>query len=76
MRREVIFVKNSSKNILAIKVVILGAVGLSILLFLAIIAQYIDSCTGFSSGTGYHTNYLDYIFCGPLAWFGGVICVQ
>ena len=47
--------------------------GLSTLPFLSIIVQYIDSITGFSSGNGYHTNHMDYIFESPLVYMG-VVC--
>lgn len=46
--------------------------GLNTLPFLSIIVQYIDSITGFSSGNGYHTNHMDYIFESPLVYMGVV----
>ena len=60
--------KDSPLNILAIKVIIFSIFGLSTLPFLSIIVQYIDSITGFSSGNGYHTNHMDYIFESPLVY--------
>ena len=50
--------------------------GLSTLPFLSIIVQYIDSITGFSSGNGYHTNHMDYIFESPLVYMGVVFCIN
>ena len=48
-----------------------GIFGLSTLPFLSIIVQYIDSITGFSSGNGYLTNNMDYLFKSPLIYIGG-----
>lgn len=51
--------KDSPLKALAFKTIILHILGLSILPFLSIIVQYIDSVTGFSSAIGYHTNNID-----------------
>lgn len=51
--------------------IIFGIFGLSTLPFLSIIVQYIDSITGFSSGNGYLTNNMDYLFKSPLIYIGG-----
>lgn len=56
---------------LAIIMIIFGIFGLSTLPFLSIIVQYIDSITGFSSGNGYLTNNMDYLFKSPLIYIGG-----
>lgn len=68
--------KDSPLNILAIKVIIFSIFGLSTLPFLSIIVQYIDSITGFSSGNGYHTNNMDYIFENPLVYIGIILCIN
>ena len=60
--------KDFSWKIFAIKTIIFSIWGLSTLPFLSIIVQYIDSITGFSSGNGYHTNHMDYIFESPLVY--------
>ena len=65
--------KDFSWKIFAIKTIIFSLWGLSTLPFLSIIVQYIDSITGFSSGNGYHTNHMDYIFESPLVYMG-VVC--
>ena len=54
--------KDFHLKILAIIMIIFGIFGLSTLPFLSIIVQYIDSITGFSSGNGYLTNNMDYLF--------------
>mgnify|MGYP000153684246 CR=1 FL=1 len=43
-------------SIIVIKMIIFSISGLCTLPFLSIIAQYIDSVTGFSKGQGYHTE--------------------
>ena len=48
--------KDSPLNILAIKTILLSIFGLSVLPFLSVIIQYIDSITNFSSGSGYYAN--------------------
>ena len=58
-------------KILALIMIIFGIFGLSTLPFLSIIVQYIDSITGFSSGNGYLTNNMDYLFKSPLIYIGG-----
>ena len=63
--------KDFSWKIFAIKTIIFSIWGLSTLPFLSIIVQYIDSITGFSSGNGYHTNHMDYLFKSPLIYIGG-----
>lgn len=68
--------KDSSLKILAIKIIIFSIFGLSTLPFLSIIVQYIDSITGFSSGNGYHTNNIVYIFQSPLVYIGGILCIN
>lgn len=68
--------KDSPLNILAIKLIIFSIFGLSTLPFLSIIVQYIDSITGFSSGNGYHTNNMDYIFENPLVYIGVILCIN
>ena len=39
-------------------------------------AAGINSITGFSSGNGYHTNHMDYIFESPLVYMGVVFCIN
>ena len=68
--------KDFSWKIFAIKTIIFSIWGLSTLPFLSIIVQYIDSITGFSSGNGYHTNHMDYIFESPLVYMGVVFCIN
>lgn len=68
--------KDSPLNILAIKIILFSIFGLSTLPFLSIIVQYIDSITGFSSGNGYHTNNMDYIFENPLVYIGVILCTN
>ena len=68
---EVTLMKDFSWKIFAIKTIIF-----STLPFLSIIVQYIDSITGFSSGNGYHTNHMDYIFESPLVYMGVVLCIN
>lgn len=68
--------KDSPLNVLAIKVILFSIFGLSTLPFLSIIVQYIDSITGFSSGNGYHTNNIDYIFENPLVYIGVILCIN
>lgn len=68
--------KDSPLNILAIKTIIFSIFGLSTLPFLSVIVQYIDSITGFSSGNGYHTNNMDYIFENPLVYMVAVLCIN
>lgn len=68
--------KDSPLNILAIKIIIFSIFGLSTLPFLSIIVQYIDLITGFSSGNGYHTNNIAYIFEDPLVYIGGILCIN
>lgn len=63
--------KDFHLKILAIIMIIFGIFGLSTLPFLSIIVQYIDSITGFSSGNGYLTNNMDYLFKSPLIYIGG-----
>ena len=63
--------KDLHLKILAIIMIIFGIFGLSTLPFLSIIVQYIDSITGFSSGNGYLTNNMDYLFKSPLIYIGG-----
>lgn len=63
--------KDFSWEIFAIKTIIFSLWGLSTLPFLSIIVQYIDSITGFSSGNGYLTNNMDYLFKSPLIYIGG-----
>lgn len=65
--------KDFHLKILAIIMIIFGIFGLSTLPFLSIIVQYIDSITGFSSGNGYLTNNMDYLFKSPLIYIGGLI---
>ena len=60
--------KDFHLKILAIIMIIFGIFGLSTLPFLSIIVQYIDSITGFSSGNGYLTNNMDYLFKSPLIY--------
>jgi len=67
----VILMKDFHLKILAIIMIIFGIFGLSTLPFLSIIVQYIDSITGFSSGNGYLTNNMDYLFKSPLIYIGG-----
>ena len=59
---EVTLMKDFSWKIFAIKTIIF--------------VQYIDSITGFSSGNGYHTNHMDYIFESPLVYMGVVFCIN
>ena len=59
--------KDFHLKILAIIMIIFGIFGLSTLPFLSII----DSITGFSSGNGYLTNNMDYLFKSPLIYIGG-----
>lgn len=66
-----ILMKDFHLKILAIIMIIFGIFGLSTLPFLSIIVQYIDSITGFSSGNGYLTNNMDYLFKSPLIYIGG-----
>ena len=73
---EVTLIKDFSWKIFAIKTIIFSIWGLSTLPFLSIIVQYIDSITGFSSGNGYHTNHMDYIFESPLVYMGVVFCIN
>ena len=73
---EVTLMKDFSWKIFAIKTIIFSIWGLSTLPFLSIIVQYIDSITGFSSGNGYHTNHMDYIFESPLVYMGVVFCIN
>jgi hypothetical protein len=68
--------KDSPLNIFAIKIIIFSIFGLSTLPFLSIIVQYVDSITGFSPGTGYHTNNMDYIFENPLVYIGVILCIN
>ena len=68
---EVTLMKDFSWKIFAIKTIIFSIWGLSTLPFLSIIVQYIDSITGFSSGNGYLTNNMDYLFKSPLIYIGG-----
>ena len=68
--------KDFHLKILAIIMIIFGIFGLSTLPFLSIIVQYIDSITGFSSGNGYHTNHMDYIFESPLVYMGVILCIN
>ena len=63
--------KDFHLKILAIIMIIFGIFGLSTLPFLSIIVQSIDSITGFSSGNGYLTNNMDYLFKSPLIYIGG-----
>ena len=65
--------KDFHLKILAIIMIIFGIFGLSTLPFLSIIVQYIDSITGFSSGNGYYTNNMDYIFEYPLVYIGVIL---
>ena len=68
--------KDSPLKVLAFKTIILSVLGLSTLPFLSIIVQYIDSVTGFSLGSGYHTNNIYYIFKSPLVYIGVVLCIN
>ena len=65
--------KDFHLKILAIIMIIFGIFGLSTLPFLSIIVQYIDSITGFSSGNGYLTNNMDYLFKSPLIYIGAFL---
>lgn len=68
--------KDSPLRILATKTILLSVFGLSTLPFLAVVARYLDSVSGFSSGRGYHTNYMDYMFEAPLIYIGIILCVN
>lgn len=68
--------KDSPLNILAIKTILLSIFGLSVLPFLSVIIQYIDSITNFSSGRGYYANSSEYIFKSPLVYIGIVLCIN
>lgn len=68
--------KDSPLKVLAFKTIILSILGLSTLPFLSIIVQYIDSVTGFSLGSGYHADNIDYIFESPLVYIGVVFCIN
>lgn len=68
--------KDSPLNVLAIKITVLSILGLSTLPLLSIIVQYIDSMIGFSTGSGYHTNNIDYIFESPLIYIGVILCIN
>ena len=68
--------KDSPLNILAIKTILLSIFGLSVLPFLSVIIQYIDSITNFSSGSGYYANSGEYIFKSPLVYIGIVLCIN
>ena len=68
--------KDSPLKVLAFKTIFLSILGLNTLPFLSIIVQYIDSVTGFSLGSGYHTNNIDYIFKSPLVYIGVVLCIN
>lgn len=68
--------KDSPLKVLAFKTIILSILGLNTLPFLSIIVQYIDSVTGFSLESGYHTNNIDYIFESPLVYIGVVLCIN
>lgn len=68
--------KYSPLSIIAIKMIIFSISGLCTLPFLAIIAQYIDSVTGFSKGQGYHTESSVYIFETPLVYILLILCIN
>ena len=67
---------DSSLKILAVKTILVSAFGVSTLPLLSVIVQYIDSITGFSSGAGYYTNSMDYIFCSPLVFILMILCMN
>lgn len=52
----------------AIHFITVGLTGIFSLPFLAVIVQYIDSVTAFSSGRGYLSDYTEYIFQFPLVF--------
>lgn len=68
--------KDSSMSILATKTILLSIFGLSIVPFLAIILQYIDSIIGFSNSNGYYTNSNVYISKGPLIYIVIVLWIN
>lgn len=76
VKKEVILMKDSPLNILAIKTILLSIFGLSVLPFLSVIVQYIDSIINFSSGRGYYANSNEYIFRSPLVYIGIVLCIN
>jgi hypothetical protein len=65
-----------SLKILAVKLIFRSVFGLCSLPFLSIIAQYVDSVTGFSSGNGYYTNSSAYIFKSPLVFIFAILCIN
>lgn len=68
--------KASTLSIIAIKTILLSVFGLCTLPFLAVIAQYIDSVTGFSKGQGYHIESSTYIFESPLIYILIILCIN
>lgn len=66
----------SSLNLFAIKTIVLSVFGISTLPFLALIAGYIDSITGFVAGRGYYTDSTTYIFKSPLIYLLIIFCVN
>ena len=67
---------DSSLKVLAIKTILVSTFGISTLPLLSVIVQYIDSITGFSSGGGYYTNSIDYIFHSPLVFIVIILCIN
>lgn len=68
--------KSSEFNVIAVKTIIKSIVGLCTMPFLAVVMQYIDSVTGFSTGQGYHTDSNRYIFENPLVYIFAVLCIN
>jgi len=68
--------RNSPYCVIAVKTIILSIFGLSTLPFWAVVVQFIDSVTGFSSGQGYHSASQRYIFESPLIYILVVLCIN
>lgn len=68
--------KNSPLQMFAVKTLFLSIFGISLLPFLCVIVQYIDSVTGFSLGNGYHSNPSDYLLESPLVYIEIVLLVN
>ena len=68
--------RNSPYCVIAVKTIILSIFGLSTLPFWAVVVQFIDSVTGFSSGQGYHSASRRYIFESPLIYILVVLCIN
>lgn len=68
--------KREDVTVLAVRTILLSVFGLCALPFCCVIVQYIDSMTGFSTGSGYFSNPMSYLTRSPLIYLLIILCVD